>query len=113
MCVMVVVVVVVVVVSSRFYVCDSGGGGGGGGGGGVCVCVCVSVSVCMEWVVFIATAWDETSIPVAVHFSMKTSLSDHDLGPDQIFGTERYRLHNQIWSGPWSDKELVRTKLVL
>ena len=36
-----------------------------------------------------------------------------DLGPDQIFGTERYRLHNQIWSGPWSDKDLVRTKLVL
>ena len=35
------------------------------------------------------------------------------LGPDQIFGTERYRLHNQIWSGPWSDKDLVRTKLVL
>ena len=21
------------------------------------------------------------------------------------FGTERYRLHNQIWSGPWSDKD--------
>ena len=60
MCVM--VVVVVVVVSSRFYVCD-------GGGGGVCV------SVCMERVVFIAIAWDETSILVAVHFSMKTFTS--------------------------------------
>ena len=41
--------------------------GGGGGGGGVCVCVCV----CMEWVFFIAIAWDETNILVAVHFSMK------------------------------------------
>ena len=58
MCVM----VVVVVVSSRFYVCD----GGGGGGGGVCVCVyvCVCVCVCayMEWVVFMAIAWCETSL---------------------------------------------------
>ena len=36
-----------------------------------------------------------------------------DLGPVQIFGTERYRLHYQIWSGPWSGKDLVRTKLVL
>ena len=43
MCVMVVVVVVVV----------------------VCVCVC------MEWVVFIEIAWDETTILVAIHFSMK------------------------------------------
>ena len=47
-------------ISSRFYVCN-------GGGSGVCVCVCV----CMEWVVFIAIAWDETSILVAVYFSMK------------------------------------------
>ena len=31
----------------------------------------VVVCVCMEWVVFIAIAWDETSILVAVHFSMK------------------------------------------
>ena len=61
---------VMVVVSSRFYVCDDAGGGGGGGGG-----VCVSVSMCMEWVVFIAIAWDETSILVAVHFSMKTFTS--------------------------------------
>ena len=45
------------------------GGGGGGGGGGVCVCVCVRV--CMEWMVVIAIAWDETNILVAVHFSMK------------------------------------------
>ena len=43
----------------------------------VCVCVCVGVSVsvcvwmCMEWVIFIAIVWDETSILVAVHFSMK------------------------------------------
>ena len=28
-------------------------------------------------------------------------------------GTERYRLHYQIWSGPWSNKDLVWTKLVL
>ena len=53
MCVMVVVVVVVVVV-----VC-------------VCVCVCVCVWMRMEWVIFIAIAWNETSILVAVHFSMK------------------------------------------
>ena len=33
--------------------------------------------------------------------------------PDQTFGTERYRLHNQTWSRPWSDKDLVRTQLVL
>ena len=37
----------------------------------VCVCVCVCVYVYMEWVVFIANAWDETNILVAVHFSMK------------------------------------------
>ena len=47
----------------------------GGGGGGVCVGGCVGrwlgVCVCMEWVVFIAIAGDETSIIVAVHFSMK------------------------------------------
>ena len=36
----------------------------------VCVCVCVCACVCMEWVFFIAFAWDETSIRVAVHFSM-------------------------------------------
>ena len=60
MCVMVVVVVVVVVC--------------------VCVCVCVCMCVCMEWVVFIAIAWDETSILVAVHFSMKNiyQLCDRD-----------------------------------
>ena len=40
--------------------CD--GGGGGGGGGGVCA---------WSGVVFIAIALDETSILVAVHFSMK------------------------------------------
>ena len=33
-------------------------------GGGGCVCVCV-------WGIFIAIAWDVTSILVAVHFSMK------------------------------------------
>ena len=55
MCVMGVVVVVVVVVC----VC-------------VCVCVFVCVCVCMEWVVFIAIAWDETSILVAIQFLMKT-----------------------------------------
>ena len=33
----------------------------------VCVCACVRV----ECMVFIAIAWDETSILVAVHFSMK------------------------------------------
>ena len=59
MCVMVVVVVVVV----------------------VCVCVCVCVSVCMEWVVFTAIAWDETSILVAVHFSMKNIYQLCDRGP--------------------------------
>ena len=36
---------------------------------------------------------------------MSRSRFGPDLGPDQIFGTERYRLHNQIWSGPWSDKD--------
>ena len=42
----------------------------------VCVCVCVSVCVmCMDWVVFIAIAPDETSILVAVHLSMKTFTS--------------------------------------
>ena len=40
-------------------------------------------------------------------------MSRSRFGPDQIFCTERYRLHNQICSGPWSDKDLVRTKLVL
>ena len=49
--------------------------------------------------------------PWSLH--MSRSHFGADLGPDQIFGTERYRLHNQIWSGPWSDKDLVRTKLVL
>ena len=44
-------------VTVSFYVCDDGGGGGG-------------VCVCMEWLVFIAIAWDETSNCVAVHFSM-------------------------------------------
>ena len=47
-------------ISLHFYVCVC-----------VCVCVCVYVYVCMEWVVFNAIAWDETSILVAVHFSMK------------------------------------------
>ena len=32
-------------------------------------------------------------------------MSRSHLGPDQIFGTERYHLHNQIWSGPWADKD--------
>ena len=45
--------------------------GGGGGGGGVCVCVCACVHACMQWVIFIAIALDETSILVAVHFSIK------------------------------------------
>ena len=49
--------------------------------------------------------------PWSLH--MSRSRFGPDLGPDQIFGTESYRLHNQIWSGPWSDKDLVRTKLVL
>ena len=49
--------------------------------------------------------------PWSLHIS-RSRLSP-DLGPDQIFGTERYRLHHQIWSGPWSDKDLVRTNLVL
>ena len=51
-------------------------------------------------------------------------ISRFGTGPDSIgpwslhmsrsrFGTERYRLHNQIWSGPWSEKDLVRIKLVL
>ena len=44
---------------------------------------------------------------------MSRSRFGPDLGLDQIFGTEKYRLHNQIWSGPWSDKDLVRTKLGL
>ena len=35
----------------------------------------VVVVVCMEWVVFIAIASDETSILVAVRFSMKTFTS--------------------------------------
>ena len=37
----------------------------------VCICVCLYVCVCMELVFFIAIAWDETSILIAVHFSMK------------------------------------------
>ena len=37
----------------------------------MCAMVVVCVCVCMEWVVFIAIARDETSILVAVHFSMK------------------------------------------
>ena len=39
-------------------------------------------------------------------FEPDQNLSDH--GPDIIFGTERYRLHNQIWSRLWSDKDLVQ-----
>ena len=64
------------------------GGGGGGGGGGVCVCVCVCVCacvcVCMEWVVFIAIAWDETNFLVAIHFPIKTfyQLCDRGLSRD-------------------------------
>ena len=49
--------------------------------------------------------------PRSLH--MRRSRFGPELGPDQIFGTERYRLHNQIWPGPWSDKDLVQTKLVL
>ena len=64
MCVMVVVVVVVVCVCVCVCLCVC-----------MCVCVCVSVSVCMEWVAFIAIAWDEAIILVAVHFSMKTFTS--------------------------------------
>ena len=37
----------------------------------VVVVVVVCVYVCMEWVVFIVIAWDEASILIAVHFSMK------------------------------------------
>ena len=37
----------------------------------VIVVVVVCVCLCMEWVVFIAIAWDENNILVAVHFSMK------------------------------------------
>ena len=38
----------------------------------VVVVVCVwGGCVCMELVIFIAIAWDETTILVAVHFSMK------------------------------------------
>ena len=62
MCVM----VVVVVVSSHFHVCD-----GGGSGGGVCVCVCLCLCAWSRCF-FIAIAWDETNILVAVDFSMKT-----------------------------------------
>ena len=53
-------------ISSHFYVCD--------GAGGVHVCVR------MEWEVFIAIAWDETSIFVAVHFSMKNIYQLRDRG---------------------------------
>ena len=51
--------------------CDGGGGVDVCVSVCVCVCVCVCVWMCMEWVIFIAIAWDETSILVAVHFSMK------------------------------------------
>ena len=41
----------------------------------VCVCVCVCVCMCMHvCMCFIAIALDETSILVAVHFSMKKHL---------------------------------------
>ena len=68
-------------------------GGGGGvcvGGGGGCVCgggVGVGVCVCMEWVVFIAITWDETSILVVVHFSMKNI----------------YQLCDRGWAVMWSN----------
>ena len=42
---------------------------GGGGGGGVCVCVCA-----WSGMVFIAIALHETTILVAVHFSMKKNI---------------------------------------
>ena len=51
----------------------------------VYVCVCVCVCVCMEWVVFIAIAWDETSILVAVHFSMKNIYQLCDRGRDVMW----------------------------
>ena len=54
----------------------------------VCMCVCVCVCVCMEWVFFVAIVWDETSILVAVHFSMKN-----------IY---------KLWSGPSRDVEQRR-----
>ena len=37
----------------------------------VMVVVCARVRVCMEWVVFIEIVWDETTILVAIHFSVK------------------------------------------
>ena len=57
-------------ISSRFYVCD------GGGGGGVCVYV-PGVGG------FIAIAWDENNILVAVHFSMKNIYQLCDRGPSR------------------------------
>ena len=37
----------------------------------VMVVVCARVRVFMEWVVFIEIVWDETTILVAIHFSVK------------------------------------------
>ena len=41
----------------------------------------------------------------------RTVVLAHEQVP--LWSGPNYRLHNLIWSGPWSDKDLVWTKLVL